>query len=96
MKFWQVVANCFCVHRFTDSFTDNGHSARRNSLLLMQLNLEARVGIGRLRPQRRSKSALFQREIKLNLPNQTQHTANTSAGSFAGSPGSQNRHFSKR
>jgi hypothetical protein len=45
-EFWQVVANCWSTRRFTDSFTDSGHSARRNSLLHRQQNLEARVGIG--------------------------------------------------
>ena len=45
VEFCQVVANGDCTRRFTDSFTDSGHSARRNSLLLQQLNLEARVGI---------------------------------------------------
>jgi hypothetical protein len=31
--------------QITDTFTDSGHSARRNSLLLKQLKLQARVGI---------------------------------------------------
>ena len=42
-EFWRIVANCSAAHQFTDS----GHSARRNSLLHRQQNLEARVGIER-------------------------------------------------
>jgi len=44
-KFWQVVANGSDTRGFTDSFTDSGHSARRNSLMHTHQNLEARVGI---------------------------------------------------
>src|SRR5260221_2818314 len=39
-------ASSFSASRFTDTFTDSGHSDLRNSLLLKQQNLEARVGIG--------------------------------------------------
>jgi hypothetical protein len=46
MKFWQVMANCSDTRRFTDSFTDSGHSARRISLVLNEVEMEARVGIG--------------------------------------------------
>jgi hypothetical protein len=50
MKFWQVMANCSDTRRFTDSFTDSGHSARRISLVLNEVEMEARVGIGRVPP----------------------------------------------
>ena len=46
-KYWQVLANSGCTRRFTDSFTDSDHSARRNSLMHTHQNLEARVGIER-------------------------------------------------
>ena len=45
MQFWLVLANCDCTHHFTDTFTDSGRSDLPNSLLLMQQNLEAEVGI---------------------------------------------------
>jgi hypothetical protein len=45
MKFWQVMANCSDTRRFTDSFTDSGHSDRRNSFVLNEVEMEARVGI---------------------------------------------------
>jgi hypothetical protein len=44
-SFREVLASCVCTHHFTDSFTDSGRSDLPNSLLLMQQNLEARVGI---------------------------------------------------
>lgn len=51
-EFWRVSARAerfrriVIGSRFTDGFTDSGHSAGRNSLLLLQQDLEARVGIG--------------------------------------------------
>ena len=71
VKFCRVLANGDCTRRSADSFTDSGHSARRNSLLLRQQNLEARVGIGPFSPQLRVKNARFDEEINLNLLNQT-------------------------
>jgi hypothetical protein len=50
-KFWLVLASSNFARHFTDSFTDSGRSDLPNSLLLMQQNLEARVGIGQFTPR---------------------------------------------
>ena len=49
-EFWRIVANCSVAHPFTDTFTDSGHSARRNSFILNEVEMEARVGIGEAQP----------------------------------------------
>ena len=54
------MANCFNTRRFADSVTDSGPSDLRNSLLLTQQNLEARVGIDRVSPSTsHSKSIVY-------------------------------------
>jgi hypothetical protein len=50
VEFCRVLASCACTRHFTDSFTDSGRSDLSNSLLLMQQNLEAEVGIGQFTP----------------------------------------------
>jgi hypothetical protein len=54
--------NCvggYANRRFTDSFTDSGHSARRNSLMHTHQNLEARVGIEHARSPQTTENQSF-------------------------------------
>jgi len=63
-KVCPVVANGSGARRFTDSFTDSGHSARRISFILNEVEMEARVGIGQISPPLQFKYALFHWGIK--------------------------------
>ena len=56
-KYCRILASCVYAHQFTDTFTDSGHSALRNSLMHKHQYLEARVGIGQITPPLRCQYA---------------------------------------